>query len=130
MAEDNRGQNFGFWFGLFLGGLLGALTIFFLGTKEGKKTAKRLLEKGEEVFGEIEQELGELQEKGKELVKKTEEVKEKIKEKVEGKKEGVETAVAERADAALNKMEEVQKQALATTQEVHSYFRRGGKPLS
>ena len=46
MSEDthNHGADTKFLFGFFLGGILGAIIIFLVGTKEGKKTTK-ILEK-------------------------------------------------------------------------------------
>ena len=76
MSENNNDGKF--LFGFFIGGLIGALVIFFLGTKEGKKTSKLLEDKGRDVLDELEERLEELQNKGKELVRQGEEMKEKV----------------------------------------------------
>ncbi|MBI4066469.1 YtxH domain-containing protein, partial [Candidatus Gottesmanbacteria bacterium] len=68
--HDNR-----FWFGFFIGGLLGAILLFFMGTKEGKKTGKLLEDKGNDLLDELQEKLEEMEKRGKELVKQGEELK-------------------------------------------------------
>jgi gas vesicle protein len=67
MSEDHGRADAKFLIGLFLGGIIGALVIFFLGTKEGKKAGKLIEEKGKEALDDIHEKVGELQQKGKEL---------------------------------------------------------------
>jgi gas vesicle protein len=73
LMNDNHIDN-KFLFGLFLGGVIGATAIFFLGTKEGKKTAKMIGRKGKELMGDLEEKIEDLEEKGKELIEKGQEI--------------------------------------------------------
>lgn len=60
--EEHHHGDFRFLLGFFIGGLIGAVVIFLLGTKEGKKTAKSLEEKGKDLLdslGERKEELTE-----------------------------------------------------------------------
>lgn len=63
MSDDQRADG-KFLFGFFVGGLIGALTIFFLGTKEGKKTGKLLHDKGEELIDDVQDKISDLEKKG------------------------------------------------------------------
>ncbi|MEK7119142.1 MAG: YtxH domain-containing protein [Patescibacteria group bacterium] len=95
--SDDRQSGGKFLFGFFIGGLIGALTIFFLGTKEGKKTGKLLKDKGEELIDDVQEKISELEKKGKELVK-----------------EGEDTA-AEKLESALAHIEALQEHGRQTT---------------
>jgi len=61
MSEHEGHGDFKFLLGLFFGGIIGAVIIFFLGTKEGKKAGKELKERGEEVLDDIKDNLTELE---------------------------------------------------------------------
>ena len=50
---NNRDHDHKFLFGFFIGGLLGALVLFFIGTKDGKKTKKLLEERGKKFLDEM-----------------------------------------------------------------------------
>ncbi|KKW09906.1 MAG: hypothetical protein UY49_C0036G0008 [Microgenomates group bacterium GW2011_GWC1_49_7] len=63
--QHHHGTDFKFMVGFFIGGLVGALVIFFLGTKEGKKAGRFLRQKGEDVIDELEDKVEELEKKGK-----------------------------------------------------------------
>ncbi|MBI3956101.1 YtxH domain-containing protein [Candidatus Gottesmanbacteria bacterium] len=92
MSNDNHHDN-RFWFGFFLGGLLGALILFFMGTKEGKKTGKLLEDKIEEI-----------EKRGLQL------------------KEDVKEEAAEKLDDALAHIEKLQEQSVETTKHIRSRF--------
>lgn len=127
--NNERGSN-NFWVGFFLGGLFGAFLIFLWGTKEGKRIAKGILEKGEVFEDDIEEKILTLQQKGEALVNQAEEVKKHIAEEIEDKKHTVSDELVSRMDEALSKLEEVQKKGVNLTQDVHHhYFKKGGKPL-
>jgi gas vesicle protein len=101
--------------GFFIGGLVGALIIFFLGTKEGKK-AKILLEnRGKDVIDDLENEIEVLEQKGKELVKHGEDVKEQVIEKLEDKSEELSESATKKLDSALAHIEEIQEHGRETT---------------
>lgn len=104
-----------FWFGFFIGGLLGALVLFFLGTKEGKKTGKLLERKTKDYIDDLEEKLGELEDKGKDLVQKGEALKEEVLERVEDKKEQLTQDMTEKLDSALAHIEELQEKGRVTT---------------
>lgn len=115
MSEEHHGTDIKFLAGFFLGGILGALIIFFLGTKEGKKAGKMLRQRGEDVLDELEDQVEELEQKGKELVKQGEEVKEQVMEKLEDKSEELTETATKKLDSALAHIEELQEHGLDTT---------------
>lgn len=120
-----------FWFGFFLGGLIGAFIIFILGTKEGKKLADKLLEQAEDYEEELEEKVEKLQQRGEALLAETEKVKEKITKEVETGKKAVSQALVSKMDQALTTIEDLGKKGVAITQDVHHrYFRRNGKSLT
>ncbi len=122
MSEDHGKSDAKFIVGLFIGGIIGALIIFFLGTKEGKKAGKLLEEKGKEALNDLHGKVEELQEKGKELVKQGEQIKEKIVENFEQSKEELTEATTEKLESALTKIEELQQQSITTTAEIRKRF--------
>jgi len=124
--SEHHGSDIKFMFGFFLGGILGALTIFFLGTKEGKKAGKVLEEKGKGILDDISDRVAEYEKKGKELVEEgkkiEEEVIDKVEEKIEEKKEVLTEAATEKLDTALAKIEEIQAQGQKTTAELRTHI--------
>ncbi|KKS45079.1 hypothetical protein A3J20_01065 [Candidatus Gottesmanbacteria bacterium RIFCSPLOWO2_02_FULL_42_29] len=127
--ENSKPGNF--WFGFFIGGLVGAFTIFLLGTKEGKRLAEKLREKGEEYEEGLEEKVAGLQKKGEEFLSEATRVKEKIvKEFDEKKKEATEDLVS-KMDATFSRLEELQKKGIELTEDVHKrHFKKDGKPLA
>ncbi|MCX6791520.1 MAG: YtxH domain-containing protein [Candidatus Gottesmanbacteria bacterium] len=117
MSDNNQshGTDIKFLAGFFIGGLIGALTIFFLGTKEGKKAGKLLQQKGEDVLGELEDQVEELEQKGKDLLKHGEEIKEQVLEKIEDKSEEFTETASRKLDSALAHIEEIQEHGRETT---------------
>lgn len=113
--NQNHGTDIKFLAGFFIGGLLGAATIFFIGTKEGKKAAKLLQHKGEEVLDELEDQVEDLEQKGKELARQGEAVKEQVLEKLEDKSEELTESATKKLDSALAHIEELQEHSLDTT---------------
>ena len=105
-SQSHHGTDIKFLAGFFIGGLVGALTIFFLGTKEGKKAGKFLQQKGENVLGELEDQVEELEQKGKDLLKHGEEIKEQVMEKIEDKSEELSETATRKLDSALAHIEE------------------------
>ena len=68
MSDERRGVDLQFLLGLFIGGLIGAFLIFFMGTKEGKKAKKLLEQKGEDTLDDLHDQIDALEQKGKEIV--------------------------------------------------------------
>ena len=128
MSENNNDGKF--LFGFFIGGLIGALVIFFLGTKEGKKTGKFLESKGRDLFDDLEEKLDELQEKGKELVRQGDAMKEKVLESFDDKKDEVTEAAAEKIDMALAHIQEMQQKGAETTATLRKKFKNIPKKRS
>ena len=115
MSDEHHGTDVKFLSGFFIGGLIGALTIFFLGTKEGKK-AKVLLEKrGKDVIDDLENEIEVLEQKGKELARHGEDVKEQVIEKLEDTTEELSESATKKLDSALAHIEEIQEHGRETT---------------
>ncbi len=71
MENQNSHKLSSFWFGFLLGGALAGSAAFLLGTKQGRKTLKRVLEMSEDIEGTLQsffEEYGdEIREKGEEL---------------------------------------------------------------
>ena len=102
--HDNR-----FWFGFFIGGLIGAAIIVLLGTKEGKKIEKLLEKKGKEALGDLEE--------------KIEDIKEQVVEEVKEKKEEITEVATEKLDETLSHIESLQQQGLHNTQKLRRAFK-------
>jgi len=119
--SDHR--DFKFWVGFFIGGLVGAAVIVFLGTKEGKKLGNLLEKKGKLALDELEDKVDELKAKGEELVKKGEEIKEQVLEHVEEKKETLTEEATKRIETALASVEQIQAQGLSTTSNLRKRFK-------
>jgi gas vesicle protein len=115
MSEEHHGTDIKFLAGFFIGGLIGALTIFFLGTKEGKKAKLLLEKKGKDVLENLEDEIEVLEQKGKELAKHGEEVKEQVIEKLEDTTEELSESATKKLDSALAHIEEIQEHGRETT---------------
>jgi gas vesicle protein len=113
--EQHHGTDIKFLAGFFIGGLLGAAIIFFIGTKEGKRAGKFFKQKGEEVVDALEDQVEELEQKGKELVKQGEEIKEQVMEKLDDKSEELTETATKKLDSALAHIEELQEHGLSTT---------------
>lgn len=114
MNNDRRDGKF--VLGLFLGGLLGALIIFFLGTKDGKKTAKEIEKKSKEAIDDVLEKLDELQEKGEAL-------KEQVVEQIVEKKDALTEVASGKIDSALKKIEEIQEHGRQTTAHLRREFK-------
>ena len=114
MSNEGRGQG-RFLLGFFIGGLIGALTIFFLGTKEGQRTGKLIKRKGEDMLDDVQEKIEDLEDRGKELAKQGEAIKEQVLENLEEKKEAVTETAAEKIDSALAHIEELQEHGRQTT---------------
>lgn len=115
MSEEHHGADIKFLAGFFIGGLIGALIIFFIGTKEGKKAKILLEKKGKDVLDDLEDEIEVLEQKGKELAKHGEVVKDQVIEKLEEKSEELTESATRKLDSALAHIEEIQEHGRETT---------------
>jgi len=122
MSSDER-QDFKFLLGFFIGGFLGALVIFFLGTKEGKKAGRILEEKGKDLAGDLQDRLDELEKKGEELLEKGEDIKTNVIAQLDEKKEAVTEEATEKLDNALAHIEALQERGRETTANLRRYFK-------
>lgn len=113
--SEHRGPDIKFLLGFFLGGIIGAITIFLIGTKEGRKTTKILQQKGADFVDELQDKLEDLEEQGKEIVKKGEALKEKVSEQIQEKKEVMTHEAIKQVDSALSHIEELQERGRETT---------------
>ena len=101
MSENEHHHgDFRFFLGFFIGGLIGAVTIFLLGTKEGKKTGRYL------------------EEKGKDLLDDLHDRKEEVVDRLMDKKEELTETATEKLDDALAHIEKMQEQGRDTTAEL------------
>lgn len=111
-----------FMLGFFIGGLIGAIIIFFLGTREGKKAEKVIAKKGKEILDDLEEKVEELEEKSKELLEQGEVIKDQVIEQMQDVKDDVSQDATRRLDKALDKLEEVQRGGLDTTAKIRKHF--------
>ncbi len=124
MSEEHSRADIKFFFGLFLGGIVGALIVFFLGTKEGKKAGKLIEEKSKKVLDDVKEKVEELEVKGKELIDHGNEIKEQVIETLEEKKDELTEAASAKLESALSQIEQLQEQSLNTTAEIRKrYFK-------
>lgn len=113
--SDHEHHDTKFWIGFFVGGLLGAIILFFMGTKDGKKTGKMIEEKSKDFLEEFEERLKELEQKGRDLVKQGETLKEEVVEQIEDKKDDVSHDAVKKLDTALAHIEALQEHGRETT---------------
>ncbi len=123
MSEQQK-HDTKFWIGFFIGGLLGAITLFFLGTKEGKKTGKLLEKKGSDLLDDLEKRIEELESKGKELVQRGEEMKNQVVEQLAERKDELTKDVTDRLDSALEHIEKLQEEGVEVTRSIRKKFFR------
>lgn len=116
MSENEHHHgDFRFFLGFFIGGLIGAVVIFLLGTKEGKKTGRLLEEKGKDILDDLQDKVGELE-------KKSKEIKEEVVDRLMDKKEELTQSASERLDDALAHIEKMQEQGRETTAQLRKNF--------
>ena len=129
--NQNREQPTNFWIGFLLGGIIAGAAVFFLGTKRGKEMLEKLLEKIEEHEEGLADTVDSLKEKSVALLEKTQEIKDAVTFQLETKKDDVTEAIASHIDKTLTTIEDVQKQGVALTEEVHhKFFKKDGKTLT
>lgn len=125
--ENKRGP---FFLGFFLGGLFGAILIFIWGTKEGKKIAKQLLEKGNLLEDELKEKIETIKDKGEEFLTEANQVKEKVDRQIAKSKKGVGKKIKKEINSALIKIESIGgKSAQISANIKKNYFKKNGKPL-
>jgi gas vesicle protein len=120
--SNDCGRDNKFMVGFFVGGLIGAGIMFLMGTKEGKKVEKMIEKKGQETFGDIEDQIDELKEKGEELIKKSEVIKDQVLEQLEDKKEDMSVEATKRIDTALAGAVEIQEKGLSATANLRKHL--------
>lgn len=113
--SDSHHSDSKFWIGLFAGGIIGAMIVAVLGTKEGKKAAKMLEDKGKDALDVIQDQLATLEEKGKEIVRESKALEEHVIDKIENKKGELIEQTAEKLDDALAHIEQIQERGRETT---------------
>jgi gas vesicle protein len=116
-TKNNEGK---FLLGFFIGGLIGAIIIVFLGTKEGKKAGKILRDRGQDFLDQLDDKIDSFQQKGIDLVAQGEELKQQVLEEFEEKKETLSVAAAERLDDALAHIEQMQERGRESTASLRS----------
>jgi len=131
MMSDKDHTNSNFWVGFFLGGIIGAFFIFFLGTKEGKKIVEGLIEKIQNYEDDLEEKATALQKKGHQIIKDTIVVKDKVTEELKDGKKILSSNLSKKINKTLNQIEDVQQKGIEFTKEVQKrVFRKNGKPLA
>jgi gas vesicle protein len=120
---NHNGNDNKFWFGFFFGGLIGAIVLFFIGTKEGKKTGKLVSDKGQDLIDIIQDKLEDLQEKGKELAQQGEDFKEEVVSEIEENKGKITKDVVTKLDSTLSHIEEIQDRGRVATADIRKMFK-------
>jgi gas vesicle protein len=128
MNDDNNEHGSGFWFGLAIGGLVGAVGSYLLTTDE--KERKKLLARGKQILEGLEDFGGEALEKGEEIkdevVAKVQKVTKVVEEKapeIQEKAEEVSEDIEEIAKDAIEKIAAVTQKAQKTG--VKRFFSKG-----
>lgn len=119
MSESKNSEG-KFLLGFFIGGLIGAIIIVFLGTKEGKKAGKILRDRGQDFLDQLDDKIDTFQQKGIDLVAQGEELKQQVIDEFEEKKETLSIAAAERLDDALAHIEQMQERGRESTASLRS----------
>jgi len=126
MTEDNNKDNNGFWAGLVVGGLIGAVAAYFLSSEDKEKLRKEIGKKGKLL-------LRNLEDFGQDAIDKGEEVKEAI----EDKAELIEKKVQKLPKVAHKTIADVQEAAQtvggninATKKSFKKFFSKKGKSLA
>ncbi len=121
--SDETKKDGRFTLGFFLGGLLGAITMMVVGTKEGKKVQKDLKEKGNDIFNDLTGKLEELQEKGEDLIEAGENIKEAVETQLEEKKDVLSKEATKKIDSTLSHIEALQERGRHTTASIRKKFK-------
>ncbi len=129
MSEEHH-ANGKFMAGFFLGGLIGAILLFFMGTKEGKKAGKVLERKGQDILEDLESKLEDLEQKGRQVIKQGQEVKQDVLDTLAEKKDDMTDMATERLDDALAKIEDLQEKSRETTASIRKMFKNTPKKRS
>lgn len=106
--DDRSKPDIRFWFGFFMGGLIGALVLFFMGTKEGKVVRKKLVRKGEDLIDTMQDKLDDLKEKGQDLVTASEKIRAEVASTLEDRKGDLTADATKKLDSILEHIETVQ----------------------
>lgn len=111
-----------FWFGFFIGGLLGAIVLFFIGTKEGRKISKDLhrrgLDWGQDIKDELEERLDMLRDKGRELANQGEDIKQQLSEKIDQTGSDINKDLLSKLDSTLSHIEVIQERGRQATADI------------
>lgn len=134
--EENSRTKSGFWLGVILGGLVGAVAAY-LAVDDKSELRKSLLKKGKILLDHLEDFKDEAVEKGEEVKKdvteKISDVKEEIRDKVEEIPEVAQEAVENVQEVANQAISQIVKAADKTEANAHKkarlFFLKKGKPL-
>lgn len=119
---NDRDKGTKFWFGFFLGGLIGAGLLFFLGTKEGRQAKKKLEQRGKDLIRELEEKIKEFEDVGKNIIKEGEDIKKEVAKQIENKRENLSKEAGERISQALERVEQIQTSSAKKTSDLRKRF--------
>lgn len=133
MNEEKKPGNF--WIGFFLGGIFGLILVFLYSTKEGKKIARSLLEKGEILEEGIEEKLALLEGKGEEILEQAVKLKKEIVKTVNKDVKKAGKVVTAKVEVIKERVKELEKKGTSLSASVENavskkFFRKNGKKLS
>lgn len=129
--NETHEQNSHFWFGFFIGGIVGSIVLFLLGTREGKKLLERIEEKLEFLEEDLEQKLEEAQGKGDRFLKKAKSIHRKISHDLNKNKKELANKITESVDQTQEFVGDLQKQVEIKAHHInHRFFKKNGKILS
>lgn len=123
--EKNDGS---FFLGIILGGVIGGIIIFILGTKEGKKLLEKVIDHVENPGDDLEKEIGKLESKGRQFLKDASDISKKIK----TGNETISQIISSKIDSALKRGENIRNRDIKPVNEVkpRRTFKKNGKKLS
>lgn len=113
--------------GFALGFLLGAGLVFLLGTDEGRRLKKKLVQKGRQTIDDLPETVKKIQAEGEELVARTQAVKKQLEEKIDE----ITPKAKEQLKDALEHIEETQERGRRAAQAAKKrFFTRRGKKVA
>lgn len=134
--EENSRTKSGFWLGMILGGLVGAVAAY-LAVDDKSELRKSLITKGKILLDHLEDFKDEAVEKGEEIkegvVEKIKDVREEVQDKIEEIPEAAQEAVENVQEVANEAIAKIVKVADKTEANTHKkarlFFLKKGKPL-
>lgn len=112
---NNEKTDSRFVIGLILGGIVGAILLYFYSSRDGKKSMGGLKNHGQSILAELQKMLERVEHKGKEMVEESTRLTDHVAETMTEAKSTLATEASKKIETALAELESLQEQGLATT---------------